>query len=160
MLRRLNDDISQAGPPARSGETRAAARRRSRAAFLCFIAASVVVPVLLYGFAAYRDWNIVEQEGRDRVRYVRDALAEHVLRAFKTQQFVALAIESRIRGRTWDEIAASPELRQFLAEIEAQFPEVHGIWLADAAGVLRMASREPPAPGLDVADRDWFRKAK
>jgi two-component sensor histidine kinase len=160
MLRRLNDEISQAGQPARAGEMRAGARRRSRAAFLFFIAASVVVPVLLYGFAAYRDWHIVEQEGRDRVRYARDALAEHVLRAFKTQQFVALAIENRMRGRSWDEIAESAELRQFLAEIEAQFPEVHGIWLADAAGVLRTTSRAPPMPGLDVAERDWFREAK
>ncbi|MFL5053730.1 MAG: hypothetical protein ACJ8DE_00580, partial [Microvirga sp.] len=157
MLRRLDDEISQAGAPAPPGKTRARAQRRSRVAFLCFVVVSVVAPLLLYGFAAYRDWQNVEQEGRDRVRYMRDALSEHVLRAFRTQQFVALAIDSRIRGRSWEEIAAAPELRQFLAEVEAEFPEVHGIWLADAAGILRAASREPPAPGQDFADRDWFR---
>ena len=135
MLRRLDDEISQAGAPAPPGETRARARRRSRVAFLCFVVVSVVVPLLLYGFAAYRDWQNVEQEGRDRVRHTRDALSEHVLRAFRTQQSVALAIDSRIRGRSWEEIAATPELRQFLAEVEAEFPEVHKIWLADAAGI-------------------------
>ena len=160
MLRRLDDEISQAGAPAPPGETRARARRRSRVAFLCFVVVSVVAPLLLYGFAAYRDWQNVEQEGRDRVRYMRDALSEHVLRAFRTQQSVALAIDSRIRGRSWEEIAATPELRQFLAEVKAEFPEVHGIWLADSAGILRAASREPPAPGQDFADRDWFRETR
>ena len=145
MLRRLDDEISQAGAPAPPGETRARARRRSRFAFLCFVVVSVVVPLLLYGFAAYRDWQNVEQEGRDRVRHMRDALSEHVLRAFRTQQSVALAIDSRFRGRSWDEIAATPELRAVPRRGRGGVPG--GAWHLARRRGRDPARREPRAAG-------------
>jgi two-component sensor histidine kinase len=129
-------------------------------AFFCFLVASVAIPLLLFGFAAWRDWHDIEREGRERVAAVRDTVAEHALRVFRTQQLVAAAVEDHIRGRTWDEVAQSAELQRFLKEVEAEFPEVHGILLVDSAGTLRQTSREFPAPERDLSGEAWFRDAK
>jgi two-component system, sensor histidine kinase PdtaS len=164
MLRRL-DDTPPARAPARSDAARGDLRtlRRlfgRRGAFISFLIAAVVIPLLLYGFAAYRDWQNVEREARVRVEYVRNALAEHALRVFKTHQLVAYAVEDRIRGRSWDEVARDAELQRFLARVEADFPEVHAIWLVDDFGIVRASSREFPSPPHDVMDRDWFMEAR
>jgi two-component sensor histidine kinase len=164
MLQRLDDT-----PPARAAARSEAARgdlrtlRRlfgRRGAFISFLIAAVVIPLLLYGFAAYRDWQNVEREARVRVEYVRNALAEHALRVFKTHQLVAYAVEDRIRGRSWDEVARDAELQRFLARVEADFPEVHAVWLVDDFGIVRASSREFPSVPHDVMDRDWFIEAR
>jgi two-component system, sensor histidine kinase PdtaS len=164
MLRRL-DDISpargRARPEAGRGDLRSLRRLFGRrGAFASFLVASVLIPLLLYGFAAYRDWLNVEREAQVRVQYVRDALAEHALRVLKTHQLVAYAVEDKLRGRSWDEVAEDRELQRFLAQVEADFPEVHAIWLVDRNGILRASSREFPAPPDDLSDRDWFLEAR
>lgn len=164
MLRRLAD------PSPAPGQARAASARgpiRSlrrlfgrRAAFLGFLAASFLIPLLLYGLAAYRDWISVEREARDRVAYVSDALAEHALRVFKTHQLAAYAIEDRVRGRGWDEVAGDADLHRFLARVATDFPEIHTIWLVDADGRVRASSREFPAAAHDLSDRTWLAEAR
>jgi two-component sensor histidine kinase len=161
MLRRL-DETSLAAP-ARSGAAHAGAspaRRRSRAAFFLFLVASVLIPLVLFGFAAWRDWHEVEREGRERVATVRDALAGHALSVFTRQRLVAAAVEDRIRGLTWDEVAQSAELAALLKEVGAGLPEVHGILLVDPAGTLRRSSREVSAPAQDLSGAAWFRATK
>lgn len=164
MLRRP-DAPSPAPGPARAGSARRPIRslRRlfgRRFAFLTFLAAAFIIPLLLYGFAAYRDWGSVEREARDRVAYVRDALAEHALRVFKTHQLAAYAVDDRIRGRSWDDLAGDEDLHRFLARIAGDFPEIHTIWLVDPAGRVRASSREFPAVALDLSDRDWLAQAR
>jgi two-component sensor histidine kinase len=161
MLRRLDDS-----PAAQESNRPEAAGRKTRrpfgrrVAFFAFLVAASLVPLLLYGFAAWRDWENVEREARLRVEYVRDALAEHALRVFKAHQLVAYAVEDRIRGRSWDEVARDADLQRFLARVEAAFPEVHAIWLVDDYGIVRASSREFPATPHDVMDRDWFLEAR
>jgi two-component system, sensor histidine kinase PdtaS len=167
MLRRLDDPPPAQAPPradradlARSDMRRLRRLFGRRAAFLSFLILSVLIPLLLYGFAAYRDWQNVEREARVRVQYVRTALAEHALRVFKTHQLVAYAVEDRIRGRGWDEVARDAELQRFLARVETDLPEVHAVWLVDDFGIVRASSREFPSPPHDVLDRDWFQEAR
>ena len=164
MLRRRDDTpparLAARAKPAR-GELRMLRRLFGRRGpFVSFLIAAVLIPLLLYGFAAYRDWHHVEGEARLRVQYVRNALAEHALRVFKTHRLVAYAVEDRIRGRSWDEVAKDEELQRFLARVEADFPEVHAIWIVDDFGIVRASSREFPSPPHDVLDRDWFVEAR
>ena len=63
MLRRLDNDSHL---PSRfdSGRSELRSLRRlfgRRGAFASFLVASVLIPLLLYGFAAYRDWQNVER---------------------------------------------------------------------------------------------------
>jgi two-component sensor histidine kinase/type II secretory pathway pseudopilin PulG len=164
MLRRLDDTPPQAASARRDagrGEMRSLRRLFGRrGAFASFLVASVLIPLLLYGFAAYRDWQNVEREARVRVQYVRNALAEHALRVFKTHQLVGYAVEDRIAGRDWAAIAQDAELHRFLARVETDFPEVHAIWLVDDFGIVRASSREFPSSPHDVLDRDWFAEAR
>ena len=46
-----------------------------------------------------------------------DILHEHARRAFETQDALLAAIAWRVRGMSWEEIAASPELAGMLRHL-------------------------------------------
>jgi two-component system, sensor histidine kinase PdtaS len=154
MLHRLQ----QPSPPAAQRKIRALRRLFGRpAAFPYFLIGSVLIPLALFGFAAYRDWRNAEAEAQTRVGYVRDALAEHALRVFKTSELVALAVQDRLRGQAWDDIARSEELQGLLKRLATDVPEVLSIWLVDGSGVLRASSGAFPAIAEDLSGRSWFK---
>jgi len=117
---------------------------------------AVLAPLLLFGIAAHNDWQAIESDARARIVYIRDAIAEHAKRVFQTHELVGLSIRERIAPMSWTEIEQSRDLHLYLRQVEADFPEVHAIWLVDGEGVLRASSRAMPAPAVDLTDRDWF----
>jgi two-component sensor histidine kinase len=163
VLRRLDETppgaASHADPPRVVAPAEPLARRRSRAAFFSFLVAAVLIPLGLFGFAAWRAWQDVEREGRERVATVRDALAEQTLDLLRAYRLAAAAIEDRIRGMTWEEIARSAEAAAFLKEVEAGLPDTR-ILLVDAAGIVHLTSRGFPAPPQDFSEAVWFREMR
>ncbi|MGP9818772.1 sensor histidine kinase [Salinarimonas sp. NSM] len=130
------------------------------AALPYFLVVAVLAPLVFFGLAAADDWRAIESEARERIVYIRDAVAEHAKRVFQTHELVAVSIRGRIGGMSWDEIASSAELKAYLGEIERNFEEVHEIWLVDREGRLRASSHAVPVPVRDVSDRPWFRAAQ
>ena len=114
MLRRL-DEARPA--PARAGAARAAAapraappvRRRSRVAFYFVLVASVVIPVLLYGLAATRDWRNVE------MYFLPAALGLVILAFYAWRAHDDLA--GTVEARTGELSAAVAEREQLLKEV-------------------------------------------
>ncbi|HEX8665816.1 MAG TPA: sensor histidine kinase [Beijerinckiaceae bacterium] len=115
MLRRLDEtppaparaDAARVAAPAHAASP---ARRRSRIAFYFFLVASVVIPVLLYGLAATRDWRNVEM-------YFLPAALGLVILAFyawRAHDDLAGTVEARTR-----------ELQGAVAEREQLLKEVH-----------------------------------
>lgn len=125
-----------------------------------FVMLAVLAPVIFFGIAAHRDWQAIESDARARIVYIRDAIAEHAKRVFQTHELVGLSIRERIAAMSWAEIARSRDLHLYLRRIQADFPEVHAIWLVDGDGVLRASSRAMPAPGHDLSERSWFRRMR
>jgi two-component system, sensor histidine kinase PdtaS len=117
---------------------------------------ALVLPMLFFGAGAYRDWRNIEAEAEARIASIRDALAEHVLRVFKTHQLIAYSVRDRIAASSWDGIAGSAELEGYLATIENDFPEVRAIWLIDGEGLLRASSGGMAAGSANFADEPWF----
>lgn len=106
VLRRL--DETPLGAPSRA-DAAPPARRRSRVAFYFFLAASVVIPVLLYGLAATRDWRNVE------MYFIPAALGLLVLAFYAWRAHDDL--ESTVESRTRELSGAVAEREQLLKEV-------------------------------------------
>ena len=126
------------------------------AAFSRFLILAVMLPILFFGLASYRDWRNIETEATARIAYIRDALTEHALRVFKTHQLVAYSIRDRIMPLTWEGVAEAADLHAYLAGIAGDFPEVQMIWLIDGEGRLRASSGTFPIDDPNIADQQWF----
>jgi len=127
-----------------------------RSAFTQLLILTVMLPVLFFAFAAYRDWRDIETQAASRIVHIKDALAEHALRVFKTHRLVAYAIGDRIAGLNWGSVANSADLHAYLAAIANDFPEIEAIWLVDRDGGLRASSGAFPVGELDVSDEPSF----
>lgn len=125
-------------------------------AFSQFLILAVLLPVLFFAFASYRTWDDIQSEATARVTYIRDALTEHALRVFKTHQLVAYSIRDRIMPLSWDGVAESADLHEYLAGIATDFPEVQMIWLIDGNGQLRASSGAFPVQDRNLLDQHWF----
>ena len=158
MLQRL-DAIAGSRVNRRRQADRTGRRRRffsPGSAFTQLLILTVMLPVLFFAFAAYRDWRNIETEAGVRIVHIKDALAEHALRVFKTHRLVAYAVGDRIAGLNWGSVAGSADLQAYLAAIASDFPEIEAIWLVDRDGGLRASSGEFPVGERDVSDEPSF----
>jgi signal transduction histidine kinase len=124
--------------------------------FRILAAASLIVPLLLFAILAWRERQAETAQAQREVARLTDIFHQHALHVLQTQQLAAERVEDHIRGMSWDEIAASSELHDYLKEIVGEYPQVQAIWLADGSGRLRNASQDLPQKPVSVADRDYF----
>lgn len=158
MLQRI-EPANSPDQPSDNGE--AAGHRRASTlvekAFPQFLVIAILLPLLFFGFAAYRDWTDVRAEAETQVAHVRDVLVEHAQRVFKTHELAALATRDRIRRSP----AAQPDdIHGFLLSLAGAFPEIASISVIDAEGrLLASSAREADAP-VSYADAEWFRRLR
>lgn len=124
--------------------------------FRILAVASLTVPLLLFGLLAWRERQADVVQARQEVTRLTAIFHQHALHVLQTQQLAAERVEDHIRGMSWDEIAASSELHDYLKQMVGEYPQVQAIWLADASGRLRNASQDLPPKSVSVADRDYF----
>ena len=121
------------------------------------VAASVIVPLVLFSIIMWQDYRTVVQTTKQEVLRTTEMFQQHALNVFETHQLVAERVSDRLRGMSWDEIERSGEIRTDLGRICDVYPQVMAIWLADASGVVRNASKPLPSSPVRVDDRDYFR---
>jgi two-component system NtrC family sensor kinase len=121
------------------------------------VAASVLVPLLLFGIVAWLDREAVLRALERETRTTADVFQQHALNVFETHELIAREIDEHIRAMSWDEIAGSEPLHLYMKGLESRYPQVQGLWLADASGTVRNASRAHPTPPVSLADRDYFK---
>lgn len=134
----------------------AIAHRRRTSFNYALLAISVLVPVLLFGIVALLDRGAVLREAEQRVADTADVFEANALNVFETHELIATAIDASLGGMSWDEIASSSSINQYLKQLAARYPQVLGLWLVDATGKLRNSSRGFPHPAIDLSDRDYF----
>ena len=115
-----------------------------------------MIPLLLFVVVAAQDRQIILREAERDVSDRADIFYEHARKVFETHELIAEAIDGRIRSMSWDEIATSRSLHDYLRELQARYPQVQGLWLVDPSGRLRSSSRIFPSPEVNLADRDYF----
>jgi signal transduction histidine kinase/ActR/RegA family two-component response regulator len=119
------------------------------------VLASLLVPAGLFAAAAVQNRADVLREGQDAVVRTAAILQEHARKVFETQELALARVDDRIRGLTWDEIAA-PEVSAFLTRLQAPLEQAVSIWVTDPEGVVRAGS-QPWDPRQTITDREFFR---
>jgi two-component system NtrC family sensor kinase len=144
--------------PARPTEAPPGAPLATRAnGFALLWAGAIAIPLLLFLAAAGWTWRGVEAEARARLLRTVDMLHEHALRSFETQETALEAIDERVRGLSWDEIARSTEIQRFLAALDRRSQPSGGIALVGPDARLKVISATYPAPPVDLSDRGYVR---
>jgi two-component system NtrC family sensor kinase len=133
-----------------------------RAAFLPLWVVAVALPLLGFLLGAWLIWRDVEDEARARLVRSVDVLHEHALRAFETQDALLTAVEARVAGLGWDEMAASEDLHLFLGRLDDATSLLRGFGIVDPAGRMIVSSARGffPMPPNDMSARDYVRATR
>lgn len=128
---------------------------------LLLIAASILVPLGAFAFVAWQDWQAVVSASERDVNQTADTEREHALNVLETNQLIIRLVNERIRSMSWDEIASSRPLHEYLVDLQLHYPQLQAIALIDAAGFLRSSSLVFPARTVQGSTRwDFFQKAR
>lgn len=156
MLQRI-EPAKSTEQPAKEGDAVGEQQTPTRLekAFPQFLVIAILLPLVFFAFAAYRDWADVRAEAETQVMHVRDVLVEHAQRVFKTHELAALATRDRIRRAP----AAQPDdMHEFVKSLAGAFPEIAWISVIDAEGQLVASSTHEPDSRVSYGDAEWFQQ--
>jgi PAS domain S-box-containing protein len=120
------------------------------------IAAALVLPALLFVVVIWNDYNSILENTRAEVIRTVNVFERHAVNVFETHKLAAQRVDDRLQDMSWSEIEQSTAITDYLHSIESEYPQIGAIWLADASGLVRNASRALPAETVSIADRDYF----
>ena len=136
---------SPAGPPSASGTV-----RRLRG----LLGASIVVPGLLYGAAAWQERRILLGEAAARAERTGEVLEQHASAAFHAYELIFARVDEHLRAAPDEDEAAR---HAYLSSIDRDLREVGSLFLVDAGGRITAHSRFYPVPPSNAGDRDYFK---
>jgi len=121
--------------------------------------ASVVLPAVLFAFAAWVSYRNIERVTDERIDRSLDILHEQALKVLQTVERSFAEIDEVIRAMSDDDIRANEAmLHARLKRIVEALPQLQGIALLDRNGRPLASSSVLPAPRtLDLSDRDYFK---
>jgi two-component system NtrC family sensor kinase len=94
--------------------------------------ASVVLPLVLFGFAAWLNYRHEEDVADDRIERSLDILHEHTLKVFQTVEGAIAEVNEIVRGMPDDAIRADqPRLHERMKRIVEVLPQLRAIFLID-----------------------------
>jgi two-component system NtrC family sensor kinase len=120
--------------------------------------ASLVLPAVLFAFAAWVSYRNFEREADERISRSLDILHEHALKVLQTVERTFAETNEITRGMSDDDIRANEELLHTrLKRIDDALPQVQGIAIVDRDGHALVSANLFPVPkGLNFSDRDYF----
>ena len=128
---------------------------------LALIAASVVLPILLFALAAWYSYDETLRKAETRVDRTVRILEEHALKVFESDRLVIDEVNLRLRFMDWAREGERADLHQMLAHIQDSLDQVSTVTVVDADGRMLASGRTYPAnPDISFADRDWFKAVK
>ena len=121
--------------------------------------ASLVLPMVLFAFAAWVSYRNTERVNDERIYRSLDILHEHALKVFQTIERTFAEIGEITRGMSDDDIRANEAmLHDRLKHIVEDLPQLQGIAIIDRLGQLLVSSNSLPVPrNIDFSDRDFFK---
>jgi len=149
----------EAGP----GSRRSLALLNGFRAFLPYyglIAASVLLPLLIFAFAAWQNWRQLERLAEERGTRRAALVAEHALKVFQGNEQIIRRVDDRTRSLDWDGIVHSVDLHTFLKGLPAEVDSLEGVALIRPDGWLASTSTVFPAPPVDLSDRAYFQAVR
>jgi two-component system NtrC family sensor kinase len=120
-------------------------------------AASLLVPLALFGFASWVSLRDMRARADERISRSLDVMEEQALKGFQSVTVAMDGIQRMLGTRSPAEIAAEePQLHGDLVKINATLPEVQSIWIFGPDGHPQVVTRESPPPNLFYGDQDYF----
>ncbi len=120
------------------------------------LVAAVLVPFLLFALAAAENYRQVFRDAERDTNRVTALLREHALKVIETDELITGRVQDRVRDMSWEEIKASEQVHDFLAELKTQFPQVESVFLTGPDGVIASSSRQFPMLRFDASNREYF----
>ncbi|WP_170303682.1 hybrid sensor histidine kinase/response regulator [Reyranella soli] len=123
------------------------------------VVVSVLVPAVLFGWAAWETRAAIDRQVDERIEGTLDVLQEHALKALQTVERSISEIDEVLRGQSDDEIRnAEADLYLRFKRTQQALPQIESIWVFDRHGHPMVSSTILPVPReLDNSDRSYFR---
>jgi two-component system, NtrC family, sensor kinase len=120
--------------------------------------ASVVLPLVLFAFAAWLNYRHEYAVADDRIERALDILHEHTLKVFQTVERAMAEVNEIVRGMSDDDIRSDQShLHERVKRIVDALPEVRAIFLIDRSGRPLVSSRLAQIPAdFDSRERNFF----
>ncbi len=115
------------------------------------LAAVLVVPIVLFASAAWLDYRHAFGEAWTQLWRATDAVGEHALKVFETNELILDRLAEHVAGMSWDEIGRSEELHTYMEGIGKDVPHVATIGLI--APDLRIVSTNHTFPMPPISAR-------
>ena len=121
--------------------------------------AALVLPAVLFVFAAWVSHRNFEQVADERIDRSLDILHEHALKVVQTIERTFAEIDEVVRGMSDGDIRNNQTwLHHRLARIVKAMPQLQGIAIMDRDGHPLVSSNLATVPrDLDFSDRDYFK---
>jgi two-component system NtrC family sensor kinase len=122
------------------------------------VAASILLPIAIFLFAAWVSYDQHLAEARDRVQRNLNTIYEHALKVFETFELSARYLDELTEGATEADIRKrEPEFNARLKSITDALPQLRDLWVISASGTPLVSGTVFPMPKIDLSDRDYFR---
>jgi two-component system NtrC family sensor kinase len=123
------------------------------------IAASIVLPAMLFAITAWLDYRNFERLTNERIERTVDIVHEHALKVLQTVRVVFGEIDAITSGMSDDDIRLNQgPLHDRLARIARDLPQLQGITIIDRDGHPLVSSSINPVPtNFDFSSRDYFK---
>jgi two-component system, NtrC family, sensor kinase len=120
--------------------------------------ASVVLPALLFAFAAWLNYRHEHDLADDRIERSLDILHEHTLKVFQTVERAIAEVDEVVRGMADGDIRGDqPRLHERLKRIVEAMPQLRAIFLIDRNGRPLVSSQLAQVPtDFNARDRSFF----
>jgi two-component system NtrC family sensor kinase len=133
--------------------TARAAPRRALSQLRLLLISAYVLPVCLYLLTAFLTYRAFTADARDEIERTANAAAEHASKVFATDELVLDRIAERIAPMSWDEIATSVDVHNFLVEMKRSLPQAQAIGIIAPDRRILNTNYAFPAPLLYQLDR-------
>ncbi len=122
------------------------------------MAASLALPVALFGFASAVSWISTHDTADRQIERTLDVAHEHALKVFETIDRSLSEVSEIIRGIPDADIKSrEAALHLRLRQLADSLPQMKSVWIFDAQGRALVNSLASPPPAVDFSDRDYFR---
>jgi two-component system, NtrC family, sensor kinase len=120
--------------------------------------ASVVLPLVLFAFAAWLNYRHELNVADDRIERSLDILHEHTLKVFQTVERTIAEVEEIVRGMPDEEIRdQQPRLHERIKRIVDALPQLRAIFLLDRDGQGLVSSQFVQVPpDMRTRERSFF----
>ena len=129
-------------------------KQRTIGALKVFFTFAVLVPVLLFGAAAWQDWRVLFSEAEQRTVKTAAILKQQAMATLQIYELIFRQVDAFVAAR---QLNPDPlELHAMLRSLDEDVEQTAAIFVVDRDGKVVGHSRTPPPLTVTALGRDYF----